>query len=86
MNFERELIKYIDFDIKNPRCIHCYINDRAYASVITEVMTNGQNETGGVFLSSIINSAWEIVGTIVSGGETVKLVAFFLWDGDFLKY
>ena len=36
MPFFRDNMKYIDFNIKNPRCIHCYISDRAYASVITE--------------------------------------------------
>lgn len=86
MNFEREHMKYIDFDIKNPRCIHCYINDRAYASVITEVMTNGQNETGGVFLGYIINRAWYIVESIDPGVDTVNLAAFFRWDADYVNH
>lgn len=79
-------MKYIDFDLKNPRCIHCYINDRAYASVITEVMTNGQNETGGVFLGYIINRAWYIVESVDPGVDTVNQVAFFRWDADYVNH
>ena len=76
MPFFRDNMKYIDFNIKNPRCIHCYISDRAYASVITEVMANGQNETGGVFLGYIINRAWYIVESVDPGVDTVNQVAF----------
>lgn len=86
MKFYREHMKYIDFDLKNPRCIHCYISDRAYASVITEVMTNGQNETGGVFLGYIINRAWYIVESIDPGVDTVNQAAFFQWDTDYVNH
>ena len=86
MIFYREHMKYIDFDLKNPRCIHCYINDRAYASVITEVMTNGQNETGGVFLGYIINRAWYIIESVDPGVDTVNQVAFFRWDADYVNH
>jgi len=86
MIFYREHMKYIDFDLKNPRCIHCYINDRAYASVITEVMINGQNETGGVFLGYIINRAWYIVESVDPGVDTVNQVAFFRWDADYVNH
>lgn len=86
MNLCHKQMKYIDFDIKNYRCIHCYINDRAYASVITEVMTNGQNETGGVFLGYIINRAWYIVESIDPGINTVNEVAFFEWDTDYVNH
>lgn len=86
MRFFRESMRYIDFDLKNPRCIHCYINDRAYASVITEVMTNGQDETGGVFLGYIINRAWYIVESVDPGLDTVNQRTFFQWDTDYVNH
>lgn len=86
MPFFRDNMKYIDFNIKNPRCIHCYISDRAYASVITEVMANGQNETGGVFLGYIINRAWYIVESVDPGVDTVNQVAFFEWDSNYVNH
>ena len=86
MPFLRDNMKYIDFNIKNPRCVHCYISDRAYASVITEVMANGQNETGGVFLGYIINRAWYIVESVDPGVDTVNQVAFFEWDSNYVNH
>ena len=79
-------MKYMEFNLRNPRCIHCYISDRAYASVITEVLSNGKNETGGVFLGYIINRAWYIVESVDPGMQTVNQVAFFQWDTDYVNY
>lgn len=86
MAFFRDNMKYIEFNKNNPRCIHCFINDRAYASVITEVMTNGQNETGGVFLGYIVNRAWYIVESVDPGIDTVNQVAFFEWDTEYVNH
>ena len=79
-------MKYMEFNLRNPRCIHCYISDRAYASVITEVLSNGKNETGGVFLGYIINRACYIVESVDPGMQTVNQVAFFQWDTDYVNY
>ena len=86
MAFFRDNMKYIEFSKNNPRCIHCFINERAYASVITEVMTNGQNETGGVFLGYIVNRAWYIVESIDPGMDTLNQVAFFQWDTEYVNH
>lgn len=86
MAFFRDNMKYIEFSKNNPRCIHCFINERAYASVITEVMTNGQNETGGVFLGYIVNRAWYIVESVDPGMDTVNQVAFFQWDTEYVNH
>lgn len=79
-------MRYIDFDIKNPKCIHCMISDRAYASIITEVMANGQNETGGVLLGYIHNRTWFVMESVDPGIDTVNEVAFFRWDGSYVNY
>ena len=79
-------MKYIDYSKNNPRCIHCFINERAYASVITEVMTNGQKETGGVFLGYIVNRAWYIVESVDPGLETINQVSFFQWDTKYVNH
>ena len=86
MAFFSENMKYIEFSKNNPRCIHCFINDRAYASIITEVLTNGQNETGGVLLGYIVNRAWYIVESIDPGLDTVNQIAFFQWDTEYVNH
>ena len=79
-------MRYIHFDIKNPRCLHCMISDRAYASIITEVMTNNRNETGGVLLGYIFNRTWYIVESLDPGMDTVNQEAFFQWDNDYVNH
>ena len=79
-------MKYTEYNMKNPRCIHCFISDRAYASVITEVMSNGQNETGGVFLGYIINRAWYIMESVDPGIQTVNELDFFEWDSRYVNH
>lgn len=79
-------MKYIDFSMNNAKCIHCYISDRAYASVITEVMSNGKNETGGVFLGQIIERAWYIMESIDPGVDTVNQAAYFQWDNQYVNH
>lgn len=86
MSLSFKQMKYIDFDLKNRRCIHCYINNRAYASVITEVMSNGKNETGGVFLGYVINRGWYIVESVDPGVDTINEVAFFQWDTNYVNH
>ena len=49
-------------------------------------MTNGQNETGGVFLGYIVNRAWYIVESIDPGMDTVNQVAFFQWDTEYVNH
>lgn len=86
MAMYRNQMRYIDFNIKNPKCIHCYISDRAYASIITEVMSNGSNETGGVLLGYIINRAWYIMESVDPGMDTVNQTAFFQWDSSYVNH
>ena len=86
MGIFRDNMRYIEFNSQNPRCIHCFISDRAYATVISEVMSNGQNETGGVFLGYIVNRAWYIVEAVDAGLNTVNQVAFFQWDTNYVNY
>ena len=86
MAMYRNQMRYVDFNIKNPKCIHCYISDRAYASIITEVMSNGSNETGGVLLGYIINRAWYIMESVDPGMDTVNQTAFFQWDSSYVNH
>lgn len=79
-------MKYIDFDIKNPNCIHCFMSDRVAATVYSEVLANGKNETGGVFIGYIINRIWYIVEAVDAGMRTVNSEVFFEWDKSYVNH
>lgn len=79
-------MKYIEFDIKNQHCIHCFMSDRAAATVYSEVLKNGRNETGGVFIGYIINRIWYIVEAVDAGIKTINSEVFFEWDKNYVNH
>ena len=79
-------MKYIEFNIRNPRCIHCFMSDRAAATVYSEVYANGRNETGGVFIGYIINRTWYVVEAIDAGLKTVNNEIHFEWDRNYVNH
>lgn len=77
---------YVDYNAGNPRCIHCFISDRAYSAIISEVIHNGANETGGVLIGHIHNRVWYIVDVIDAGIDTTNRVALFQWDREYVNH
>ena len=68
-------LRYRDFDIGNPECLHVVLSDRAYAAVIAQILRDGGEASGGVLLGSVQNRIWYIVDAAApapeDGGWTV---------------
>ena len=74
--------EYVD----NPMCRHVMLSDRAYAAIIAEVLRNGSNETGGIFIGNIWQRVWFIADCIDPGLSTVNEQSFFTWDSNYVNH
>ena len=79
-------LQYKEKASKNDRCIHVVMSNRAYSSVISEVMKNDMNETGGIFLGVIYNRVWYVLDAIDPGITTTNYRDFFQWDADYVNH
>ncbi|MBR0282308.1 MAG: Mov34/MPN/PAD-1 family protein [Oscillibacter sp.] len=79
-------VKYIEFHTKDPECLHVVVSRRAYTAIIAEVLRNGRNETGGVFIGNIFRRIWYIVDAIEPGIHTLHETANFVWETDYVNY
>ena len=79
-------MQYIRQDFQNPECVHVLFSNRAYASILSEVIQHNRNETGGVLIGNIYNRVWYIVETIDSGIFTVNSPTFFRWDQNYVNH
>lgn len=79
-------MRYTEFDINDPYCIHCVLSDRAAAAIYSEVYDNGRNETGGVFVGYIYKRVWYITEVVDAGLRTINSEVFFEWDETYVNH
>ena len=79
-------LQYLDYGHYRDRCRHVVLSDRAYASIVSEAIKSGKNETGGVFLGVIYKSVWYIVECVDSGMATTNTRDYFQWDADYVNH
>lgn len=79
-------LQYKDYDRSYKRCRHVLLNDRAYASIISEVLKNGKNETGGVLVGNIVNGIWYVIDSLDPGLKTTNQQTYFQWDADYVNH
>ena len=79
-------MKYVDYSMENPECVHAILSDRAYAAILSEVLRNGRNETGGVLIGNIYKRVWYIVDSIDPGLNTVNEQAYFTWETNYVNH
>lgn len=77
---------YVDYEMSKTGCLHIVLSDKAYASIISEVLRNGKNETGGVLVGRIYRRIWYVVDTVDSGMETTNRTDYFVWDRDYVNH
>lgn len=80
------VMRYKDYTPNDPECVHAVFSNRAYAAVIDEVLRNGYNETGGIFIGNIWRRVWYIVDCIDPGQSTINEPAFFTWDSNYVNH
>ena len=73
-------------DHRNKRCKQVVISERAYAAIISEVLKNGRNETGGVLVGNIVNGVWYVIDSLDPGMETTNTQDFFQWDAMYVNH
>ncbi len=79
-------LQYLDYGQNKDRCLHVVLSDRAYASILSEVMKNGDNETGGVLLGTIYKNIWYVVESVDPGLVTTNTQDFFRWDAEYVNH
>jgi hypothetical protein len=63
------------------------LSTQAYLSVVSEVSTFSDIETGGIFLGTIENNNWYIIESIDPGYEKIiREVAYFVYDVDYVNH
>ena len=77
---------YVPYEMEKTACLHVVLSDKAYAAIISEVLRNGQNETGGVFIGRIHRRIWYVVDMIDSGIDTSNMPAYFQWDTNYVNH
>lgn len=79
-------LQYLDYGQNKDRCFHVVLSDRAYAAILSEVMKNGDNETGGVLLGTIYKNIWYVVESVDPGLVTTNTQDFFRWDAEYVNH
>ena len=78
--------QYVHYHQGHPRCTHVVLSDRAYSTIISEVLANNRNETGGVLLGHIVGTVWYVAEVIPPGLTSTHAEDFFSWDHEFVNY
>ena len=79
-------MSYVPYEMEKTACLHVVLSDKAYAAIISEVLRNGKNETGGVLVGRIYRRIWYVVDMIDSGLDTTNMPAFFQWDTNYVNH
>ena len=73
------------YDWNHTGCKYIFLSSRAYATIISEVLRNGENETGGVFLGNAYHKIWFVTDCIDPGLNTVHSPAAFHLDVNYVN-
>jgi len=77
---------YSETDYNNKHCVHVILSDRAYTSIINDVLQNGKLETGMVLLGNIVGKIWYVTECIPGGPESFNTRNDFVLDLAFVNY
>ena len=85
-NSDLSSFRYTDMDYENKHCLHVILSDRAYASIINDVLQNGSLETGMVLLGNIVGRIWYVTECVPAGPESFNTHSDFRMDLTFVNY
>lgn len=69
-------------------CIYVVISERAKLTILNEVLSHGDKETGGILLGNFINRVWYI-NEVIDGGldeNTIHRTGFFRYDNEYINH
>ena len=66
--------------------MHVVLSDKAYLSIISDVLRRNTTETGGLFLGRIHKKIWYVVDVIDEGIQTENYQTFFSWDTQYVNH
>ena len=75
-------------DKPSPRCRRVVLSDRAYLSVLAEVLSWGGQETGGILFGQVHRGAWYVVEASDPGypGKTVHTPCYHEMDPEYYNH
>lgn len=70
------------------KCKKIVLSDMAYAKVVSETFSYGENETGGVFIGLICNGIWYVLDMIDAGlvKQTTHTSSYFVYDEEYVNH
>lgn len=78
-------MRLLDYDVNKTACKWVALSDRAYASILSEVLRNQENETGGVLLGNAWRKLWFVVDTVDPGINVSHSAFDFVMDVDYVN-
>ena len=66
--------------------MHVVLSDKAYISIISDVLRRSSTETGGVFLGRIYKKIWYVVDVVDEGIQTQNYRDYFSWDTQYVNH
>lgn len=82
-------LKYVYKDYeKNEKCKQILLSDKAFAKIVSETLSYGENETGGVLIGYISNGIWYVTDVIDAGlkQDTTHTVTYFVYDENYVNH
>ena len=75
-------------DKPSPRCRRVVLSDRAYLSLLAEVLSWGRHETGGIFFGQVRRGVWYVVEATDPGypGKTVHTPCYHEMDPEYYNH
>lgn len=70
----------------NTECNYIVLSDRAAKAIISETLSHGRDETGGILLGNFNNGIWYVVESIDPGLDTVNHSVNFEYDPVYVNH
>ena len=79
-------MRYVEYKPTEAACMHVVLSNKAYISIISDVLRRSSTETGGVFLGRIYKKIWYVVDVIDEGIQTQNYRDYFSWDKQYVNH
>lgn len=73
---------------REDKCKKIVLSDKAFAKIVTETLSYGENETGGIFIGYIYMGIWYVTDVIDAGlkQDTTHTLTYFVYDENYVNH
>lgn len=75
-------------NVSADKCRKIILSDKAFAKIVTETLSYGEHETGGIFIGYIYRRIWYVTDVIDAGlkQDTTHTITYFVYDENYVNH